>query len=368
MKLLHSYFFVAVLFSHSLLSNAYEREVIEAFTKVGAGGVGNESAARIAPSVKKLSLSSILPLLNAMNTANALGDNWIRASLSQILDQTDEVAFPRGAIKDFAMNRKNEGSSRRAAFELLLEHNSEFASSMVPEFLNDPEPSLRREAVARLLKKANSSKNNQQSRSLYEEVLANGTDVSQIKEASSALKGMGQNIDLVALMGFLVDWKIVGPFDNSGRAGFQKSYPPEKKNLESYYHGKNGTVRWTSFSSKDPMGMVDVNQLYGEIKEVLAFAKTNFYSSTSRKVQLRIGSKNAWKIWLNGDLLFARDEYHRGSTRIDQFIVGGELKKGKNEILVKVCQNEQTQSWTKQWEFCLRITDQTGTPIPSIPH
>ncbi|MEZ5327020.1 MAG: hypothetical protein R3F19_18375 [Verrucomicrobiales bacterium] len=29
------------------------------------------------------------------------------------------------------------------------------------------------------------------------------------------------------------------------------------------------------------------------------------------------GSKNAWKIWLNGELIFGRDEYHRGAA-IDQ--------------------------------------------------
>ena len=63
--------------------------------------------------------------------------------------------------------------------------------------------------------------------------------------------------------------------------------------------------------------------------------------------------------------MFARDEYHRGKTRVDQFVIDGALKKGSNEILVKVCQNEQTQYWTKQWEFCLRITDPTGTALHS---
>ena len=81
--------------------------------------------------------------------------------------------------------------------------------------------------------------------------------------------------------------------------------------------------------------------------------------------QFRIGSKNAWKLWVNGELLFARDEYHRGKTRIDQFVIDGKLKKGTNDILIKVCQNEQTQSWTKQWEFNFRITDQEGSVIHS---
>ena len=41
------------------------------------------------------------------------------------------------------------------------------------------------------------------------------------------------------------------------------------------------------------------------------------------------------------------------------------VAEGENEILLKVCQNEQTQSWTKQWEFNFRITDRTGSAIHS---
>ena len=43
------------------------------------------------------------------------------------------------------------------------------------------------------------------------------------------------------------------------------------------------------------------------------------------------------ELWVNGELLFARDEYHR-KARVDQFVIEGKLKKGENQILVKVCQ------------------------------
>ena len=35
----------------------------------------------------------------------------------------------------------------------------------------------------------------------------------------------------------------------------------------------------------------------------------------------------------------------------------------KNTILVKACQNEQTEEWTVQWEFQLRVCDETGVAI-----
>ncbi len=39
------------------------------------------------------------------------------------------------------------------------------------------------------------------------------------------------------------------------------------------------------------------------------------------------------------------------------------MEKGKNTILVKLCQNEQKEKWTVQWEFQLRVCDSTGTAI-----
>ena len=81
-------------------------------------------------------------------------------------------------------------------------------------------------------------------------------------------------------------------------------------------------------------------------------------------VELRLGCENAWKIWVNGKFLFGRDEYHRG-MEVDQYRLTTELKKGRNTILVKLCQDEMKEEWTKGWEFQLRITDALGTPIAS---
>ena len=95
------------------------------------------------------------------------------------------------------------------------------------------------------------------------------------------------------------------------------------------------------------------------------YAYAEFNSESKRPVELRLGCKNAWKVWLNGKFLFGRDEYHRG-MEIDQYRMAGELKKGKNVILVKICQNEQTEQWTKEWEFQLRVTDPLGAVVASL--
>ena len=367
MKIYHALFPLLSLGSMLLCNlSAQEKELIEALSTVGAKGTGNEQAVQAWPAVQKLDASSVPKLLAAMNKANDLGDNWIRSAISEILDR-DKSGFPQKQILAYLKDDQNTGSSRKLAFEIIREHKPKIAQSLTPKFIDDREPTLRRLAVEKLLESARKAQGPEEAKTLFEKVLSKGREVDQIKEAKEALEKAGQKVDVQTLMGFLVEWSTIGPFDNTGREGFGTEYPPEKKiDLKASYQGKNDKATWSKFSTPDPFGMLNVNLQYGEIKEVLAYAHTTFESDSSRPAQFRIGSKNAWKLWLNGELLFARDEYHRGGTRVDQFIIDGRLNKGTNEILVKVCQNEQTQPWTKQWEFCLRITDPTGTALHSL--
>ncbi len=91
-------------------------------------------------------------------------------------------------------------------------------------------------------------------------------------------------------------------------------------------------------------------------------AHTEYQAAEARDVELRLGCKNAWKIWHNGKLIFGRDEYHRGA-RIDQYQLKLRLATGRNTFLVKLCQNEQMEDWTKEWQFQLRVCDATGTAV-----
>ena len=355
-----------LLFSNILAGIESEKKLIDSFLAVDAHGKGNKEAVSSLDLIDQLNPSSIPRLLNAMNHANAVGNNWIRAAISEILQSSTNFSFPEKDIKRFILDSKNQGSSRRTAFEILSDFRPKQASALIPTFLNDPETTLRREAISQILSRAENEGDEKKAINLLHKALNNARDVDQIQSASKALKEKGHEIDLLDLMGFISQWEMLGPFDNSEREGFAKPYLPETEKVKvASYEGKNGEINWSALVTKDSLGKVDINKEFGELKEVLAYACTEFYSDRKQKVQFRLGSKNAWKIWVNGKFLFGRDEYHRGGTRVDQFIIDGFLNQGKNQILLKVCQNEQTQPWTKQWEFCLRITDPTGKVIPN---
>ncbi|MFP6901713.1 MAG: hypothetical protein VCA36_12275 [Opitutales bacterium] len=345
----------------SILSAKSADEAIAALIAVGPKGQGNEAASQAWPKVAALGAKELPAVLSAMDKANGLGQNWLRAAVDVIVERTlkNGDKLPVMELKNFLDDVSHQHVARRLAFELIGKASPKSAAKLVPGFIDDPAPQLRRDAVAQVLEKAAAEK----SADLYDQALRAARDVDQIEASAKALKEAGREVDLPEVMGFLMRWKVIGPFDNTDRKGFAVAYPPEKKiDFGASYGGKEGKVKWSSFATSDSFGMVDVNLEYGELKQVVAYAHTFYETPEARPVQFRLGCKNAWKVWLNGELLFARDEYHRG-MRIDQYAIDAELKKGKNVILVKLCQNEQKESWTKEWQFQLRVTDASGAAV-----
>ncbi|MCH5374931.1 MAG: hypothetical protein JJ992_13225, partial [Planctomycetes bacterium] len=181
--------------------------------------------------------------------------------------------------------------------------------------------------------------------------------------AAEKLRLLGETVDLPKHFGFVTTWKLIAPFDNVNMLGFDVAYGPEVDlDPEAEYAGKEGTVRWVDYSTDDPYGNVDLNKALGRFKGAIAYAYADFYSRVPRDVELRLGCINGNKIWLNGELLTANHVYHSGSY-MDQYVGKGRLKAGKNVILLKIAQNEQTDSWAQRWEFQLRVCDQFGTAV-----
>ncbi len=334
---------------------------------VGAEGVGNSDAAKAFGQLSRSGPSSLLPLLRAVEPSNSIARNWLRSAIEVIAEKaaTSGHPLPLDALRGFLKDRRQSPEARRLAFELMLEIDLEGTERMIPSFIDDPSNELRRDAVAQILDRGKKqlADSDEAAAKTYRIALDAARDVDQIQDIAKAFAEMGIEIDLPRHFGFLTNWQVVGPFHNLERKGFAEKFAPEEKvNLDAAYEGKEAKVKWQSLSTPDPYGKVDLNKPYGKLKEVTAYAYHEFTSGEAREAELRLGCKNAWKIWLNGELVFGRDEYHRGQ-RIDQYKMPIKLRKGSNTILLKLCQNEQKQDWTVQWEFQLRVCDATGTAI-----
>ncbi len=336
--------------------------------KVGPEGQGNAAASAAWQKLAQADAAAIPAILAAMDDANELAANYLRSAVDAIADRELNAGrkLPQRDIEKFLADTKHNPRARRLAYELIARISPPTAAKLLPGFVNDPSIELRRDAVEQLIAKADAAlaaKDNATATKEFQNALAFARDETQIRKIAGELRKLGQTVDLPRHFGFLTHWKVIGPFDNARLVGFDTAYPPEKEiNLAAEYDGKAGKVKWTDAATGHEYGVLDVNRICGDEKGVTAYAFTEYESPQAQTVELRLGSKNGWKLWVNGALIFGREEYHRGA-QIDQYRFPVKLQAGKNTILVKLCQNEEVKDWTKEWEFQLRVCDASGTAL-----
>jgi hypothetical protein len=150
-------------------------------------------------------------------------------------------------------------------------------------------------------------------------------------------------------------------FDNAKGTGFGKAYPPE-----AAQPGPPDTSDWKPVESTDKHGIVDLNAAVATKKGVLSYAVAEVVMPRGGAAEVRIGSPCAVAVWVNGQPIMAHEIYH-ASEAIDQYVATAEFREGLNTVLVKCCQNEQTEPWAVDWKFQLRICDGLGTPLATQP-
>lgn len=305
----------------------------------------------------------------AWDGAGPLAENWLRAAVDAVAEKQVQKTgkLPIDRLEKFLTHTPHNPKARRLAYEWIARVDKNAPDRLIPTMLDDPSLELRREAVARLVTTAEASAKADekgQAKTTYRQVrLVAARDLDQVKAITEALAELDAPVDLQHHYGFIVDWQLIGPFDNRGGKGFNAIYPPEEKiDLAATYEGSAGSVNWKPHHTDHEYGEVDLNKALGKHMGVAGYATTVFESDREQPVELRIGSENANKVWLNGEKLEEAEVYHANSA-IDQYTGRGVLKKGKNVILVKVCQDEQTVDWAQNWVFQLRVCDSTGKAV-----
>ncbi len=339
-------------------------DALTALAKVGPEGQGNEAASAAWPVAAAVDPKELPKVLRAMKDTNPVAKNWLQSAAMSIAERAQKhpETLPQAALQEFLDRHTEDPQARELAYDMLVAAKPDLAGKLLPTLLNDPCANLRRLAVQQVMDQAKAAPKAEQP-VLFTKALASARDDDQVKAIAEELKGFGQEPDLVKHFGFFTTYRIIGPFENLGREGFEKTFPPEKElEFSKIYPGKEGDVSWKEVKVTDKLGVLDFNKELKKLKEVTSYAVAEYNSPIEGAAEIRIGTNNAYKIWLNGKFVFGRDEYHRG-FRIDQYKLPITLKQGPNTILLKCCQNEETQPWTEEWHFQLRVCDHNGTPL-----
>jgi hypothetical protein len=353
-------------------SAADTKALIERVTAVEQFGQGNAAASTAVQELSAGDVTVLPEILDALGDANPLAENWLRGAFEAVADRTLRTggALPTDMLEAFVLDRQQYHRARRLAYEWLVKADPSAEDRLVPGMIDDPGPEMRRDAIARLIDEAKQL-DSPRAIEVYRKALASAVDGDQVQTIAVALSDAGENVDLVKQFGLIVDWDVIGPFNNRDKVGFETVYPPEGEiDLKATYAGQLGDVHWERLTGESPRGVYDPVQvgvfdlaaLTEPYKGACSYATTTVHSDRARLVEFRIATPNAWKLWVNGELLLAHEEYHRGML-FDQYPVRGELRAGENVILLKICQNEQTEDWAQDWEFQFRICDTAGQPL-----
>ena len=133
--------------------------------------------------------------------------------------------------------------------------------------------------------------------------------------------------------GLLGAWYSIGPFKASGVSAFSEIFPPEREiDLAKSY--SNGSLKWTKQSGWSDGMVIDL----GPESVCATYLYRVLTVPADTVLPASLGSDDGIKVWVNGVEILANN-VNRGAHP-DQEFVDLVLKKGKNDFLMKVNNNQ----------------------------
>jgi tetratricopeptide (TPR) repeat protein/transglutaminase-like putative cysteine protease len=161
----------------------------------------------------------------------------------------------------------------------------------------------------------------------------------------------------LAALGFVRDFRVIGPFDNEGKTGFERVYPPEAGrmgplDLEGRYPGRERDVAWRAYPDVTLHGYVSFDAALRPTENVCGYAETFVESERAQPLTLWVGGGGATRVWWNGEVVHQDPGYRTPHPERSVAMVGAH--RGLNRVLVKACATDG------MWGFYLRLGNAQG--------
>jgi hypothetical protein len=155
---------------------------------------------------------------------------------------------------------------------------------------------------------------------------------------------------------FVRNWQLLGPFASAPERGHDTVYSPEREpvQLARAYDGFGGPVKWRQYHSIEDK--IDLAHFFNYREAGAAYAVSWAFSDRDQAITLAVGSDDGVRLWVNREKV--HDIKGGRQARPGQDLVKARLKKGWNEVLVKV------DNIIGTWEFYLEFrTADGGEPL-----
>ncbi len=160
--------------------------------------------------------------------------------------------------------------------------------------------------------------------------------------------------DLTRYEDHILTWEAAGPYQGEGKrskAIFKRAFAPEKD---------PASVDWRPIEKGVGDWNVNLQATFGSKDHVAAYVRTRIRSPKQQEARLEIGSDDAVKAWLNGDLV--HENYTNRGVGPRQDIVDVELDKGWNTLMLKAVEPEGG------WAFACRVRDRNGAALEGLEY
>ncbi len=194
--------------------------------------------------------------------------------------------------------------------------------------------------------------------------------------------------------GFIRDWLLIGPYPSyktdAGPPGFgddllanqggelvvepfaglsdKATFIADKAKLIAgigstnewgFTDSKTVDIAWKELQWTESTPVISLDDRFGEFKDhLVAYVACYVISPFDRKIQVRLGSDDDYKLWVNHEYI-GGETICRGAAPNSTIHVA-ELRKGVNLLLLKVVDR------TNGHAFCLAITDTQGAPCDDL--
>lgn len=173
--------------------------------------------------------------------------------------------------------------------------------------------------------------------------------------------------------GFVVNWLICGPFPNPGsrpdNAGFNTDYLKNHGGEAAFTPTSGMEIKKDDGSAVKflPYSATGTDIIFGDVahlkieptqEQILVYCACWLDSDADKEVEVRVGSDDGYKLWINHQLIAEVHEYR--AMEMDQETHKVKLNKGKNLLLIKVDQD------TGEYQFMLRVVGADGKEAPGV--
>ncbi len=167
------------------------------------------------------------------------------------------------------------------------------------------------------------------------------------------------SLALHAEMRRVVDWRVIGPFDNSAGGAVDRVFPPEVEfDPEARYIDAKGRPIYWHGAPPVSYGIVNLDVLLADPSHAATYALTHVRIDEETEALVHLSGSGAFRLWINDRLVL--DEPLVRQSKEELYRVPVRLHQGWNRVLVKACVESEPLF------FYLSFTDTTGLPLEVV--